>query len=262
MGVLNVTPDSFSDGGKYCELELAVDHALEMVSQGAKIIDVGGESTRPNAAMVSTLQELDRVIPVIEKLSQATDVMISIDTSNPEVMRAAVSNGASLINDVRALQQPYALQTAAELNVPVCLMHMQGTPQTMQNNPQYQDVVSEVKCFLQQRIEACLECGIAKSNILIDPGFGFGKTLEHNLILLNQLQALNNMGYPLLVGLSRKSMIDKVLRLSTDQRIYGSIALAVLAAYKGASIIRTHDVQATLQALSITQAVLAENLHE
>jgi len=258
MGVLNVTPDSFSDGGKFVNLDVALKHALQMIEEGASIIDVGGESTRPNAAIISEQEELDRVIPVIEKLSDQSDVTISVDTSKPEVMREAAKQGASLINDVRALQEPYALQTAAKLNVSVCLMHMQGSPQSMQDNPSYDDVVAEIKDFLSQRIAATLEVGVKKENIIIDPGFCFGKTLEHNLTLLNRLEAFRELDYPLLVGVSRKSMVAKVLDLPPEQRIYASIALAVLAVDKGAAIVRTHDVRPTLEAIKMTHAVMTE----
>lgn len=259
MGILNTTPDSFSDGGKFNDVSRAVDHALQMIDQGADIIDVGGESTRPGATAVALAEEISRVVPVIEKIRQHSPVLISIDTSKPEVMRAAVAAGADMVNDVLALQAPNAIETCAQLNMPVCLMHMQGEPRSMQANPQYADVVAEVTHFLQQRINACLQAGIAKENILIDPGFGFGKTLQHNLLLLKNLHALTALQQPILVGVSRKSMIGKILDAEPEQRLSGSLAAAVLAWANGASLFRVHDVKATVDALRVCHAVSTIN---
>ena len=255
MGVLNITPDSFSDGGAYVAPERAVAHAQRMVEEGAAIIDVGGESTRPGADPVALEEELRRVIPVIEALHGAIPVPVSVDTRKPAVMRAAVAAGAGLINDVSALQTPDAIGTVAELGVPVCLMHMQGIPESMQDNPDYRDVVGEVKDFLAGRARACEAGGIAPGRILLDPGFGFGKTTGHNLQLLRHLDALVQTGYPVLVGLSRKSLIDNVLGLPVDKRLYPSVALAVLAVWNGAAIVRCHDVQATREAVAMCHAV-------
>ncbi|MBW8054085.1 MAG: dihydropteroate synthase [Acidiferrobacterales bacterium] len=255
MGVLNVTPDSFSDGGLFLARDRAVDHAIRMVAEGAAIIDIGGESTRPGARGVSVQEELDRVIALIEALQQAIAVPISIDTSKPEVMRAAVAAGAGMINDVRALRAPEALQTAAQLGVPVCLMHMQGEPRTMQEDPRYVDVVQEVKEFLRLRSQACRDAGIHAANIIVDPGFGFGKTLEHNLELLRNLGELATLGTPVLVGLSRKSMIAKVLDLPLERRMIASVALAVVAVQNGANLVRAHDVGATCEAVRMAEAV-------
>jgi len=260
MGILNITPDSFSDGGHFLSPNAALTHARQIVAEGAAIIDVGGESTRPGAQAVSVAQELDRVIPVIEALRRELPIPISIDTSKPEVMQAAVAAGAGMINDVRALRGDGALAMAAQLNreqsVPVCLMHMQGEPGNMQQNPHYQDVVAEVKTFLAGRIKACVEAGIPHDRLLIDPGFGFGKALVHNLRLLKQLNSLSELGVPMLVGLSRKRMIGELLNATTvEQRLYGSLALATLAAWQGAAIIRAHDVRATVEALKICAAV-------
>jgi len=255
MGVLNVTPDSFSDGGDFIAPETAIARAVEMVEEGAAIIDVGGESTRPGAPPVSLDEELQRVIPVIEALHTAVPVPISIDTRKPEVMQAAVTAGAGLINDVNALQEPGAVEMVASLGVPVCLMHMQGDPETMQDTPTYHDVVDEVIAFLEARAVVCMQHGISKEYILLDPGFGFGKTAEHNLLLLQQLQRLVECGYPVLVGLSRKSLIGKVLGLPVDKRLYPGVALAVLAVWKGAALVRCHDVRATREAIEMCQAV-------
>ena len=255
MGILNVTPDSFSDGGRFIGLDTALAHAAQMVEEGADFIDVGGESTRPGATPVPLQQELDRVIPVIEAIKTRFPVTLSVDTSKPEVMAAAVAAGAGFINDVRALEQPGALVMASDLAVPVCLMHHQGEPGTMQDNPCYQDVVVEVKIYLQQRVQACLMAGIPADRLVIDPGFGFGKTLEHNLQLLNHLPSLHALGLPILVGLSRKSLIGKILGVAPSERIHGSLALAVIAAWQGAAIFRVHDVAPTVQALQLCQAV-------
>ncbi|MGB5439111.1 MAG: dihydropteroate synthase [Gammaproteobacteria bacterium] len=255
MGVLNITPDSFSDGGDYFSRENALQHARRMVSEGAAIIDVGGESTRPGAAAVSLDEELDRVIPVIEVLGKTLTVPVSIDTRKPEVMQAAVAAGASLINDVNALQESGAVAMAAGLGVPVCLMHMQGIPESMQESPDYQDVVAEVNGFLLRRAQACIDAGIASQQIILDPGFGFGKTVEHNLQLLHHLEQLVSAGFPVLVGLSRKSLIAKVLDLPVDKRLHAGVALAVLAVWKGAAIVRCHDVRETLEAIRMCRAV-------
>lgn len=255
MGVLNVTPDSFSDGGDFVAPEKAVARAMEMVEEGAAMIDIGGESTRPGAPPVTLEDELQRVIPVIEALHASVAVPISIDTRKPEVMQAAVAAGAGIVNDVNALQEPGAVEMAASLEVPVCLMHMQGDPATMQDAPTYSNVVDEVMDYLNTRAAVCMQQGILKDRILLDPGFGFGKTTEHNLLLLQQLHRLVACGYPVLVGLSRKSLIGKVLGLPVDKRLYPGIALAVLAVWKGAALVRCHDVQATREAIEMCQAV-------
>ncbi len=258
MGILNLTPDSFSDGGRFSSKAAALARAREMVEEGAAIIDIGGESTRPGARAVSVQEELDRVIPIISKLASELPVPLSIDTSKSVVMREAVSAGAGLINDVMALRAEGALDAAANLRVPVCLMHMQGEPRTMQQSPEYPDVLQDVKSFLAERVEACRAAGIPRESILIDPGFGFGKTLEHNLLLLRNLHKLGELGVPLLVGLSRKSMIGALLGdVAVDKRRSGSIAAAVLAVLNGAAVIRTHDVRATVDALKVTVAVNA-----
>jgi dihydropteroate synthase len=259
MGVLNITPDSFSDGGRWfrdgrANLDALLREARAMVEAGAGILDVGGESTRPGAVPVSEQEELDRVLPVIEALSRDCDALISIDTSSPAVMRAAAAAGAGLLNDVRALQRDGALEAAAELQLPVCLMHMQGTPLTMQQGPQYDSVVAEVSNFLRERIAACVAAGISDARILVDPGFGFGKSLAHNLQLLAGLPTLAALGYPLLVGLSRKSLIAKITGRDVDERLPGSLALALLAAQGGAAILRVHDVPETADVLKILQA--------
>jgi dihydropteroate synthase len=255
MGILNITPDSFSDGGAFFTPQAALAHAREMVAAGAAIIDVGGESTRPGAAPVPLQEELRRVIPVIEALCKTLPVPVSIDTRNPAVMQAAVAAGAGLINDVNALQAPGAVETAASLGVPVCLMHMQGMPESMQDNPEYRDVVAEVRQFLAGRVLACVAAGMPRERILLDPGFGFGKTTRHNLLLLQHLDALVAEGYPVLVGLSRKSLIGNVLGLPVDERLYPGLALAVLAVWQGAAIVRTHDVRATQEAVAMCHAV-------
>ncbi len=255
MGILNVTPDSFSDGGKFFSRTLALEQARRMCLEGADVIDVGGESTRPGASSVSAEEELQRVIPVIEAISAELPVKISVDTSKPVVMREAVSAGASMINDVRALREEGALHAAANLGVDVCLMHMRGEPRTMQSNPHYEDVITEVRDFLVERAGACERRGISRSQIYIDPGFGFGKTLEHNLELLANLGALAATNYAVMVGLSRKSMIGALLDRSVEDRVHGSVALALMAYLNGARLIRTHDVGATLDALRIAQRV-------
>ncbi|MCM2104396.1 dihydropteroate synthase [Pseudomonas aeruginosa] len=255
MGILNVTPDSFSDGGRYDRLDDALRHAERMVREGATLIDVGGESTRPGARSVSPTEELERVAPVVERIARELDVVISVDTSTPAVMRETARLGAGLINDVRSLQRDGALDAAVDSGLAVCLMHMRGEPQTMQDAPAYQDVVAEVGAFLQERVDACVAAGIDRERLLLDPGFGFAKTLEHNLVLFRHLQALHDLGLPLLVGVSRKSMIGKVLGREVDERLYGSLALAALALAKGARIIRVHDVAATVDVMRMISAV-------
>ncbi len=255
MGILNVTPDSFSDGGFFLSHEQAVAHALQMAEEGADIIDVGGESTRPGARAVTLQEELDRTIPVIEAVAKSVSLPISIDTSKPEVMRAAVRAGAGFINDVRALREPDALATAAGLNLPVCLMHMQGEPRSMQAQPSYANVVNDVRAFLAARVEAATAAGIRRDRIVIDPGFGFGKTAEHNLELLRRLAEFRVLGLPVLAGLSRKSMLGKLLGLPVDQRVHASVALALAAVQNGATIVRVHDVRASREAIRMWEAV-------
>ncbi len=257
MGILNVTPDSFSDGGQYSSYELACQHADDMVAQGAGMIDIGGESTRPGAAEVSLADELARVIPLVKYVAAHHDVWISVDTSKPEVMRQAVAAGAHLINDVRALMEPGALQAAAELQVPICLMHMQGEPKSMQFAPTYHNVIEEVSAFLTERIEACLRAGIPRELLILDPGFGFGKSLEHNYELLAKLDCFAQFDLPILIGLSRKSMIGNLLAKPTSERLAGSLAGAMIAAQKGAHIIRVHDVTETVDMLKVLQATQA-----
>jgi dihydropteroate synthase len=255
MGIVNVTPDSFSDGGKFAVAELAVAHGMELVGHGADILDIGGESTRPGAIPVPLDEELRRVIPVIEALAAKTRVPISIDTYKPEVMKAAIAAGASIVNDVFALQQPGALEVVAASNAGVCLMHSQGTPQTMQLDPQYQDVVREVHDFLRDRMAACEVHGIGRERIVLDPGFGFGKRSMHNVALLRDLKTLRELGQPLLVGLSRKSVLGQLTGNDVDARLHASLAAAVISAMKGARIVRVHDVKATVDALRIVTAV-------
>lgn len=258
MGVLNVTPDSFSDGGRFLEREAALQRAQAMAGEGAALIDVGGESTRPDSRPVSVQEELDRVVPVVERLAATLNVPVSVDTSKPEVMREALRAGAGMINDVRALQISGALEVLADYpDAAICLMHMQGTPTTMQHAPRYDDVVAEVGDFLAGRMRACEAAGIRRGRIVVDPGFGFGKTLAHNLLLLRHLDQLLILGAPILVGLSRKSTIGTLLDLPIDRRVFGSVAAAVIAAWQGARIIRAHDVEATVQALKVAGAVLA-----
>lgn len=255
MGILNVTPDSFSDGGKFSELELAIRQAEAMVKAGATFIDVGGESTRPGAVPVSLDEELDRVIPVIEKISNELDVVVSVDTSKAQVMTQAVQSGAGMINDVRALRNEGALSAAItaanDFNVPSCLMHMQGEPQSMQDKPRYHGVVEEVIDFFEQRIEECEKAGLERRHILIDPGFGFGKTLDHNYQILKNLYKFNRFNIPVLVGMSRKSMIGNLLKREVNQRLAGNIATATIAATAGVGIIRVHDVVETMDAIKI-----------
>jgi len=255
MGVINTTPDSFSDGGKFDSIEKALAGAQLMIAAGADILDIGGESTRPGSLAVDPQQELDRTIPLIKAIRQLSDIPISIDSNKSVVMRAAVDAGANIINSIWALQLEDSLQVAAELAVPVCLMHMQGSPQTMQHEPSYDDVVGEVLDFLRARIDAALDAGIAQQNIIIDPGFGFGKTLEHNLLLLKSLPEFRKFGVPVLVGMSRKGMIGAILDKPADQRLYGSLSVAVMAAMLGADILRVHDVAETVDALAMVRAL-------
>lgn len=257
MGVLNITPDSFSDGGLYVSLADAVRRAEVMVMEGAALIDVGGESTRPGATPVPVQEEMDRVLPVVERLARELSVPISVDTSQPEVMREAACVGAGLINDVRALRLPGALEAAAASGLPVCLMHLQGEPATMQQQPGYADVVADVHAFLAERVQACESLGIPRTRILVDPGFGFGKTLEHNLSLLRHLDDFTDLAAGVLAGVSRKSMIGLLLNALVGERLTGSLAAAVIAAWQGARVIRVHDVQETVQALRVCAAVRA-----
>lgn len=254
MGILNVTPDSFSDGGRFNQLDNAMAQVQSMLNDGASIIDIGGESTRPGAPTVSTEQELERVIPVIEKIRQHHDCWISIDTSKAAVMSEAVNAGANLINDVRALQQPGALTAAVNAQVPVCLMHMQGQPQTMQQAPQYDDVIEDVLDFFEQRINQCVEAGLDYNQVIVDPGFGFGKTMEHNFSLIKHFNRFKQFGLPLLAGLSRKSMFEHLLGAKVDQRLASSLAGALLCAQQGANIIRVHDVKQTADVLAVLKA--------
>ncbi len=257
MGVLNITPDSFSDGGRYLSLDAALRRAAVMVTEGAAIIDVGGESTRPGAPAVPVQEELDRVLPVVERLAQELPVPVSVDTSKPTIMREAARVGAGMINDVWALRQPGALEAARASGLPVCLMHMLGEPATMQREPIYTDVVAEVRAFLAERVQACAAMGIQRERILVDPGFGFGKTLEHNLSLLRHLEQLTDLAAGALVGFSRKSMIGLLLEAPVNERLPGSLAAAVLAAWQGAGVIRAHDVKETVQALRVCAALRA-----
>ena len=255
MGILNVTPDSFSDGGRNDKPDVALRQAAAMVEDGAAIIDIGGESTRPGAKSVSEQEELDRVVPVVESIRAVTDVPISVDTSKPLVMREAVEAGAAMINDVLALRTEGALTTAVSLDVPVCLMHMRGTPRTMQEDPQYRDVIAEVRSFLAERVDTCIAAGLAENLIVIDPGFGFGKSHAHNVELLANLRQLRLRDRPLLVGLSRKSTLGALTGRQTDERLPASVAAAVIAAMQGADIIRAHDVKPTVDALKVVKAV-------
>ena len=256
MGVLNVTPDSFSDGGRYLQVDDALRQAESMIREGALIIDIGAESTRPNAHPVSEQQELDRILPVIERIKQQLDVVISIDTSTPKVIVESALLGAGLINDVRALQRDGALAAAAATGLPICLMHMQGQPNTMQQQPCYRSVVDEVQAFLQQRIDACLAVGITREQLLLDVGFGFGKTLQHNLELLRRLAEFEVFAMPLLVGMSRKSMLGAILGgAPVNERLFAGVAAATVAVMNSASIVRTHDVKATREAIAVAFAV-------
>jgi dihydropteroate synthase len=254
-GILNVTPDSFSDGGLFDGLERAVEHGCRLAAEGAELIDIGGESTRPGSRPPTLAEELDRVVPVVEALRRRVPVPLSVDTSRPEVMRAAVAAGAGMINDVRALRAPDALEAAAQLGVPVCLMHMQGSPETMQRAPRYQDVVDEVRAFLAERQRACLDGGIRPEHLVVDPGFGFGKTLSQNVTLLASLGRLSGLGVPIMVGLSRKSMLGQLTGRAVGDRLPGSLAAAVIAAQRGAAVLRVHDVAATRDVLAVLDAV-------
>ena len=256
MGVLNVTPDSFSDGGRFAAVEEALRHAVQMAEAGAAIIDIGGESTRPGAAEVSEQEELDRVLPIIEAVCRETDVPVSIDTSKPGVMRAAVAGGAAMINDVFALQADGALDAAVELQVPVCIMHMQGNPRTMQREPRYDDVVTEVAQFLADRVAESREAGLAEDLVVIDPGFGFGKTPRHNIDLLANLRQLQSIGRPILIGVSRKSTLGEITGRDVNRRMPASLAAAVMAVAAGASIVRAHDVPETVDALRVAAAII------
>lgn len=255
MGILNVTPDSFSDGGRFSQIDLALKHAAAMVAAGATLIDVGGESTRPGARAVSPVEELERVAPLVEAIARELDVIISVDTSTPAVIRESARLGAGLINDVRSLQRDGAIEAAAVTNLPVCLMHMRGEPGNMQDNPVYDDIVAEVEGFLRERIVACTAAGIGADRIILDPGFGFAKTHEHNLSLFKHMPQLHALGRPLLVGVSRKSMIGRALGREVDERLYGSLALAALAVAKGAHILRVHDVAETVDVVRMIAAV-------
>ncbi len=257
MGILNITPDSFSDGGRFARRDLAIRHAEAMVEAGATLIDVGGESTRPGAKAVGVAEELDRVAPVVEAIARELDVIISVDTSTPEVISETARLGAGLINDVRSLRRPGALQAAADTRLPVCLMHMLGEPGDMQDAPHYHDLVGEVSAFLDERMRACAAAGISAERIVLDPGFGFAKTHEHNLSLFRHMEALHALGRPLLVGVSRKSMVGRALNRTVDQRLSGSLALAALAMFKGARILRVHDVAETVDVVRMIAAVEA-----
>jgi dihydropteroate synthase len=263
MGILNVTPDSFSDGGDlFKHNKLSVENSLvraaQMVKEGASIIDVGGESTRPGAKKVTLQEELDRVLPIVEVISRELDVVISVDTSQPKVISNAAQLGAGIINDVRALSLPGALAAAAESSLPICLMHMKGSPQDMQDAPVYTNVIDEVAAFFHERISVCVDAGIVSERLLLDPGFGFGKTLAHNLALLNRLEELHDFSLPLLIGTSRKSMIAGVLDRDVDQRLAGGLATVVMGVMKGAKIIRVHDVLESVDAVRMTEAVMRE----
>ncbi len=257
MGILNRTPDSFSDGGRFLAFDAALRHVEYMITSGAQLIDIGGESTRPGAEQVSTQVELDRTIPVLERIKAEFPVFISIDTSKAVVMQAAIAAGVDMINDVKALQSENALATVSNHpKIKVCLMHLQGEPRSMQQNPHYHHVVKEVKQFLQNRIETCLTAGITADRIVIDPGFGFGKTLAHNLQLMRELSQLTQLNYPVLIGVSRKSILGALLNKTTDQRLYGGLALTTYALLQGVAIIRTHDVAETHDVVKVTQALL------
>ena len=254
-GILNVTPDSFSDGGLFDSPDRAVEHGCRLAAEGADLIDIGGESTRPGSRPPTSEEELARVVPVVAALAREVGVPLSVDTSRPEVMRAAVAAGASMVNDVRALQVPGAVEEAARLDVPVCLMHMQRSPETMQADPHYDDVVPEVRAFLADRLAACRRAGVRREHLLVDPGFGFGKTLPHNLELLSSLDALRVLGVPVMVGLSRKSVLGQLTGRTVEERLPGSLAAALVAVQRGASVLRVHDVAATRDVLAVLDAV-------
>ena len=258
MGVLNVTPDSFSDGGRYTTRDAALRQARQLLDEGAAIIDVGGESTRPGATPVAEQEELDRVVPVVEALSRELGALVSVDTSTPAVIRETAAVGAGLINDVRSLRRPGALEAAAATGLPVCVMHMVGEPGNMQDNPRYDDVTAEVVAFLRERVAACVAAGIPRERLLVDPGFGFAKTLDHNLRLLAELEQLRALDLPILVGLSRKGMIGQILGRPVEERLPGSLAAAVMCVERGASIVRAHDVKATVDAVRLAHAVMNE----
>lgn len=257
MGIVNVTPDSFSDGGNYNSVDTAFKQSMRLIEEGAEILDIGGESTRPGAPDVALQEELQRVIPVIKRIREASDCVISIDTSKAAVMEAAIEAGADIINDVRALQEPGALEVAAKYpDVPVCLMHMQGQPRTMQANPTYQNLISEINQFFEERVLACNKAGINQKRIILDPGFGFGKTLSHNFEILEKFNQFSTLGFPLLAGLSRKSMFGQLLNRETNERVAASLAGALLCAQKGAHIIRVHDVKETADVIGVWQAAI------
>ncbi|MBG5971436.1 dihydropteroate synthase [Proteus vulgaris] len=257
MGILNVTPDSFSDGGTHNSLNDAVNHAAKLIADGASIIDIGGESTRSGASDVSIDEELQRVVPVVEAIRQRFDVWISVDTSKAQVMAESANVGASIINDIRSLQEPGALEAAAKTGLPVCIMHMQGDPKTMQQSPHYENVMIDVDHFLRENIQRCVDAGIEKNQIILDPGFGFGKNLAHNYQLLAHLSELHHFGLPILAGMSRKSMVGQLLNVPPQERVAGSVACAVIAAMQGAQIIRVHDVKETVDAMKVVQATLS-----
>lgn len=255
MGVLNLTPDSFFDGGQYNTYDLALKRVEEMMKEGADLVDIGGESSRPYARVISQQEEIDRIVPIIAAIKANFDIIISVDTYKPLVMQEAIRLGVHLVNDIKAFRNQEALQAIAASKVGICLMHMQGDPDKMQMNPQYLDVVTEVKDFLQERVTACIQVGISRERIIVDPGFGFGKSTFHNMALLKNLSCITKIGQPVLAGLSRKSSIGEILKLPANERLYGSIAAHVVAAYNGASIIRTHDIKQTAEALKIVAAL-------
>jgi len=262
MGVLNVTPDSFSDGGQFQSIDHALRHAAQMCAEGAAIIDVGGESTRPGAAEVTDQEELDRVLPVLEAIVREIDLPVSVDTSKPAVMRAAASAGAAMINDIRALQTTGGLATAAELQLPVCLMHMQGDPQSMQDEPQYDDVVGDVARFLAQRVAQCEQAGLGRDLLMVDPGFGFGKTPQQNMRLLANLDQLRGIGCPILIGVSRKSTLGLITGREVGDRLAASVAAATAAILKGALLVRAHDVAATVDAVRVATSLMRNEENE
>ena len=256
MGVINVTPDSFSDGGKYYHIDKALKQAGELIQQGADIIDIGGESSRPGAEIINVDEEINRVVPIIQALrKQNSEIIISIDTTKPEVMHEAIKAGANFINDINALQEKGAIELAAKESIPVCLMHKQGQSKTMQDQPKYTNVLSEVLDFFVKRLDVCLKAGIKPKNIIIDPGIGFGKTLEHNLVLLKHIKQLKLLNFPILIGASRKSMIGEILNVDVEDRLYGSLAIAQFSYIHGADYIRVHDVKATQNVLKMTETL-------
>ena len=259
MGILNVTPDSFSDGGKYSQTNTAVKRALEMLEQGADIIDIGGESSRPGSKRISSQQEIDRIIPVIEEIRKNSDIPISVDTTKASVMKESIKFKIQIINDISSLSDIDSFKILKDKNIYICLMHMKGTPDNMQDNPEYDDVVMEVSSFLENKIKACINQGISKERLIIDPGFGFGKTVEHNYLLLKNLQKLKDLHKNLLVGISRKSMIGNLLNKNVDQRLHGSLAATLISIYNGANIIRTHDIRETKLLLNISKEIKSCN---